>query len=265
MEQIEPDVQPLGGPDPRRCAECNRVLVGRRADATWCTARCRMRWKRKQNRLAQAKASYLTVHPDVSLTDAYGKAGPPRGLVQGDEDFVVPADVVPDEFGMTDGLLDDEPNASWAMRVQMDQETAAVRARYAAEIQHWQSVYRRNPGPAPKLTEIQRRMTAEIAEVERRYYMAEALELAAADQASGRAQARAQERQRELVNMRDFGRDIRGARFEPVRVSRPTSEIFTFGGRPGQVFGSDAEVYRKSGVARQMHNSNPYASDGFVY
>ena len=77
MEQHEPDVQPSGGPDPRRCAECNRVLVGRRADATWCSARCRMRWKRKQRNLQAARDSYSAVHPDVSLAELHDKAGPP--------------------------------------------------------------------------------------------------------------------------------------------------------------------------------------------
>ena len=165
---------------------------------------------------------------------------------------------------MTDGLLDDEPNAAWSMRLKMEAETTAIRARYAAEIKRWTAVYKRNPGPAPKLTEIIRKMQAEIREIERRYYMDEARELAAADQASGRAQARAQERHKTLVNMQEFGRDIRGCRFEPVQVSKPTSEIFQFP-EQSSVFGSDTELFRKSGVAQKMHNSNPYSRDGWVY
>ena len=157
-----------------------------------------------------------------------------------------PAEVEPDEFGMTDGLLDDEPNAAWSMRLKLEAETTAIRARYAAEIQHWQSVYRRNPGPAPKLTEITRKMQAEIREVERRYYLQEARELAAADHASGRAQARAQERHKAIRNMQEFGRDIRGARFEPVEVSKATEDIFTFPGRRQ----SSAATPRCSGRAR---------------
>ena len=56
---------------------CNRVLAGRRADATWCSARCRMRWKRKQKSLQQARAGYSAVHPDVNLTDLHQRAGRP--------------------------------------------------------------------------------------------------------------------------------------------------------------------------------------------
>ena len=58
------------------------------------------------------------------------------------------------------------------MRLELEQETNAIRARYAAEIEHWTTVYKRNPGPAPRLTEITRKMDAEIREIERRFYLA---------------------------------------------------------------------------------------------
>lgn len=265
MEQHEHDVQPLGGPDAKRCAECSRVLVGRRADATWCTARCRMRWKRKQRRLDEARASYSAVRPDVSLAELHERARP--RLDQADEDLVEPGEVVPDEFGYTDGLLDDNhdtANASWTVRQQIEAERTAIRARYADDLQYWQDVYRRNPGPAPKLDEINRRMRAEIEAIERAYYQAEAYGLAAADHLSGRAQARAAERQTAMRNMQDFGRDLRGAGYEPVEVSKATSDVFQFG-EPSSVFGSDTELFRKSGIAQKMHNSDPYTTDGFVY
>jgi hypothetical protein len=117
MERIEPDVQPLGGPDPRRCAECNRVLVGRRADATWCSARCRMRWKRKQGRLREARDSYSAVHPDVSLTELHERARPPQhwagdpreysdyGLIPGDAELADEIDA---------GVHDDDTDPEWA-------------------------------------------------------------------------------------------------------------------------------------------------------
>ena len=243
---------------------CDNLIPSRkRRDARWCSRRCEGRATRAAKRIGIELADYgkpekLLPVGDQSLVQLHDRARPPREVTE------EPAEVVPDEFGMTDGLLDDEPNAAWSMRVEMDQATNAIRARYASEIQHWQSVYRRNPGPAPKLTEITRKMQAEIREIERRYYLQEARELAAADHASSRAQARAQERQRELVNMRDFGRDIRGARFESVEVSRPTSDIFQFP-EQSSVFGSDTEVFRKSQVAQRMHNANPYSGDGFTY
>ena len=250
-------------PPVRRCGHCGTPLISQRKRARYCDRRCKELAREARKRAGDRLAALREKHPlaDATLAELHERARP--GLVQGDEDFVVPAEVIPDEFGMTDGLLDDEPNAAWSMRLKLEAETTAIRARYAAEIQHWQSVYRRNPGPAPKLTEITRKMQAEIREVERRYYLQEARELAAADHASGRAQARAQERQRELVNMRDFGRDIRGARFEPVQVSRPTSDIFQFP-EQSSVFGSDTEVFRKSGVAQRMYQSQTPV-DGFVY
>ena len=250
-------------PPVRRCGHCGTPLISQRKRARYCDRRCKELAREARKRAGDRLAALREKHPlaDASLAELHDRARP--GLVQGDEDFVVPAEVQADEFGMTDGLLDDEPNASWAMRLELEAETNAIRARYAAEIDKWTAVYKRNPGPAPRLTEIQRQMHAEIAEVERRYYMAEALELAAADQASGRAQARAQERHKTLVNMNDFGRDIRGSRFEPVRVSKPTSDIFQFP-EQSSVFGSDTEVFRKSGVAQRMYQSQTPV-DGFVY
>jgi hypothetical protein len=248
-------------PPVRRCGHCGAPLVSQRKRARYCDRRCKELAREARKRAGDRLTTLREKHPlaDATLAELHERARP--GLVQGDEE---PAEVIPDEFGMTDGLLDDETNASWTMRLKLEAETNTIRARYASEIARWTAIYRRNPGPAPKLTEITRKMQAETREVERRYYLQEAYELAAADQASGRAQARAHERSRELRNMEGFGRDLRGARYEPVQVSKPTSDIFQF---PEQslVFGSDSELFRKSGVAQKMHNANPYASDGFTY
>lgn len=253
----------------RVCAYCGRPLpADARRNRRFCSRahkREALRQRRKREEIHERLVTRSPLYADASLSELHERVRP--GLVQGDEDFVVPAEVLPDEFGYTDGLVDDEPgseNAAWTIRQKMEQETNAIRARYTADIKRWTTVYARNPGPAPKLTEIMRKMNAEIREIERRYYLQEARELAAADVSSGRAAIRAQERQTAIRNLNDFGRDIRGSRFEPVQVSKPTSEIFQFP-EQSSVFGSDTEVFRKSGVAQKMHNSNPYSGDGWVY
>jgi hypothetical protein len=253
-------------PPVRRCGHCGTPLVSQRKRARYCDRRCKELAREARKRAGGRLTTLRQRHPltDATLVQLHERARPPREFAAGD-DFEVPADVEPDEFGYTDGLLDDEPGTAWTVRQEMERETEAVRARYAAEIKRWTAVYARNPGPAPKLTEIMRKMNAEIREIERRHYLQEAHELALEDQRSGRAQVRAQERHKELVNMQDFGRDLRGARYEPVQVSKATEDVFTFGGRPGSVFGTDNEVYRKSQVAHRMYNANPYSGDGFRF
>ena len=257
------DEQELAGLTVRRCEHCGGSIPNRRKDARFCSTSHRVMAHRKAKHKREIHDSLVTRGlTDQSLAELHERARP--RLLQVDEDLVEPAEVVPDEFGYTDGLLDDEPNAAWTMRQQMEQETNAIRARYAPEIERWTKVYARNPGPAPRLTEINRKMRAEVEAIERAYYQAEAYELAAADQASGRAQVRAQERHKELVNLEGFGRDLRGGRYEPVEVSKATSDVFQFG-QPGDVFGTDTELFSKSGIARKVYNSNPYTADGFVY
>ena len=238
----------------------NQIHSRKRRDARWCSRKCEGRATRAARRLGIELADYgkpekLLPVGDQSLVQLHDRARPPREVTE------EPAEVQADEHD-----LDDEPNESWSMRLELEleQQVNAIRARYASEINRWTMVYARNPGPAPRLVEIQRRMAAEIREIERAYYLQEARELAAADHASGRAQARAQERQKALTNLEGFGRDLHGARYEPVQVSKATSDIFQFP-EQSSVFGSDNEVFRKSGVAQKMHNSNPYSGDGWVY
>jgi hypothetical protein len=67
--------------DDHRCAGCGRLLTGRRADATWCSARCRMRSKRTEQRREESREQLLAVaseaehesHDDASLTELHAR------------------------------------------------------------------------------------------------------------------------------------------------------------------------------------------------
>ena len=105
----------------RACEYCGGSIPKRRKDARFCSTSHRVMAHRKAKREREIHDSLVTRGlTDQSLAELHERARP--GLVQGDEDFVVPARSA-DEFGMTDGLLDDEPNAAWSMRLKLEAET----------------------------------------------------------------------------------------------------------------------------------------------
>jgi len=95
---------------------------------------------------------------------------------------------------------------------------------------------------------------------EREFWKADAIDRASRPWETERRRDEARGR----AAMLDFARDLRPSRMlEAPQSGRATEDAFVFGS-PGSVFGSDSEVWEKSGVTRNL-GQRVYAPDGFLY
>lgn len=126
-------------------------------------------------------------------------------------------EVEPDEPGYADGLFDsDEEETPWNEAMRLEQLVKKIRARYEAQARPLTAQQRRNHGVRlPALAQLDLECEREINAVLKAHSEAAAYARAARDISSGRAQARAQERQRAQGNLTAFAQDLgRGRRLQ---------------------------------------------------
>jgi hypothetical protein len=202
------------------------------------------------------------------LTELHQQARAPQ-YVHGDESFVSdeytePDEVVPDEFGYVDGLVDEPGEVSFSDAYTFQTTIEKIKEHYAGLLEPYRDQLKRNPGVRPvAMARLEQQRDAEIRELTRKHHYAAALDRAV-QREPGRV-ARAQERQDEQRNMASFANDLgRGGRYRASEFhGRETADAFLFG-EPGSVFGSDSDLYRRSNVAQNLGH-RVYSSEGFTY
>jgi hypothetical protein len=109
---------------------------------------------------------------------------------------------------------EDEPDTAWNDALRVEQAVQAIRARYEAKARPLLATQRRNGGVRlPQLAQLDLACEREIEAVLRAHELAVAYERAARDASTGRAQARAHERQRGAQNLAALAQDLgRGRR-----------------------------------------------------
>jgi hypothetical protein len=274
MERYDPDVQPTDGPEAKLCAECDRVLVGRRADATWCSARCRMRWKRKQKSLQQARASYSAVHPDVdvSLSEMYEQA---KGEWRDDPRNYSDFGEVPGDLGLDEDQDDVDEPGGWMPRAEeFERARERLRHKLDTDLQPYAYMIQRNFAGDAKLAGQRDPRVAKIVgpflkemelidAAERKQQYAEAVEGASKPWAV----ARRLDRARGIQAAVDFGKDLgRPTRLTgpPPGPGRSTENMAVGFGQPSGIFGSDSDMFQRSQLARGI-SGTVYSGDGWRY
>ena len=170
----------------------------------------------------------------------------------------------PEDYGIHVTERDDDSDQRWndeyTLQAQIEQISDAYRRRAEPYLQQ----LRRNPGVRPaQLVKLEIEWRQRIDGILASHERAKAYERAARNE-PGRI-ARAHERQDGIQSMAAFSRDLgRGARYQaPAEPSsRATTDVFNFP-EQAQVFGSDREMYQRSGIARDL-GLRVYSTDGWV-
>lgn len=245
----------------RRCEHCGGSIPSRRKDARFCSTSHRVMAHRKAKREREIHESLVT----RGLTDLvafHERAAPPAHWADDPRQY--------SDFGDLPG--DAELAAEFDDEHQGDERTRHFRTLVQEDAERtpretwrrWRSHGRRHGTEHPE----------QAADRITRHRTADAAKTARIDRSTG---GRIQDRfdTRTAVNVADNARQSRALNRGYVEQPPMSSPGFDFGesfdggpyrgGRPGSVFGSDAEVYAKSQVARRMYSSNPYNSDGFRF
>ena len=237
-----------------RCANpaCGSPFLPEQDGQKYCSPRCREAMKKRRQRFRLRRGEQL-VPPGTSEPDHWADIEAGR--------------VDPDLAEHTDTYdvgLNDPGDVAWsdAYRVQMAVER--IEARYRELARPLLTVQRRNGGVRlPKLVELETECADKIDAILRAHEHAQELGRAVRRE-PGRV-AHAQERQDGIRAMQSLAADLPGGhrRHAPVDGARATSDVFGFGGQPGDAFGTDRDVYRRSAVAREL-GQRVYSPSGWV-
>jgi ABC-type nitrate/sulfonate/bicarbonate transport system substrate-binding protein len=140
-----------------------------------------------------------------------------------------------DENGLFYAALwddEDEQETPWNDTMRVQQAVEKIRAGYEARARPLRAIQRRNGGVRlPALVELERERDAEVQALLRAHQQAAAYARAAREQASGRAQIRAQERQRGQQSLAAFARELPGGsrRYgSPIETGRSVWETWVW-------------------------------------
>ena len=251
----------------------NQIPARKRQDTRWCSRSCENKARRSARLLGIPVADYPVSGkllpeggPETTLTELDARRRAHQPAQDPGEDLREYTDwgELPEDHEDDPGEIYDEAATSWSDRYKVEQALDKLRARYEEMARPYLQQLRRNPGVKPQaLVELETEFGRVQDEILRGYERAQALDRAARNEPGRRA--RAQEHQDGIRAMQDFSRDLgRGGRYQsgPESSSRATPDVFDF---PDQanVFGSDREMYQRSGIARGL-GQQVYAPDGWL-
>jgi hypothetical protein len=204
-----------------RCAHCGDPFLPDQPGQKYCSTRHREASKKRRQRHRERYGD--------GLEELLAPLG--TGVVSvADEADDDQADAGTFDGGYSDDE-EDEGQASWNTALLVDQRVRQIRAWYEAKARPLLAIQRRNGGVRlPQLVQLELECEREIDAIVRASDQAAAYERAARDQISGRAQLRAQERQRSRDNLSAFAGDLgRGRRLEaPEPAGRDVWSAFKF-------------------------------------
>jgi hypothetical protein len=253
---------------------CDRQIPSfKRRHARWCSRSCENKARRSAARLGVELENYgvaeqLLPEEVHSLAELHGKSSPPHQYVSPDAEYVIEPDHLDDDKT----ILDSVPGHDAAGEIRRHRADVTARLDNALEqFEHtirvnYQGSYELAAQRDPRIRAIVDPFTKEFEAIdaaELRYMKADAM-----DQANRPWNVEARrDRARGIQATTDFSKDLgrpsrlTGGAPEPGRA---TDDLIAGYPGPGGVFGTDTELFKKSGVARNL-GQRVYSPDGFVF
>jgi hypothetical protein len=214
-----------------KCLECKKSLEGRKSGTLYCSEAHSKAYRRRQERIREKKASYLSERSDMSPEDLDAALAVAESILNPPEDEDEPYEDEPDSRPRWDDIraeylpMIDGHNAGQGFDDYQRYEAAeeAVWARYDARIEPYRATQRRNKGVVlPQIRALEIERDKELDRLERSIRTSQQYERAL--RAQPMQQVTARERQNSQAALSALGNELPGWRIRAVKAASGQGE-----------------------------------------